>query len=314
MALAKRRKMLWFIGTVVAVLMLAGLALQAAIWINGSWVLERVDRVVGGSANVEQMAPAQYGDDPQQRLIVLRPNAISPAARLPVILFIHGGSWASGNPANYALIGRGFAPEGFVVVVAGYRLGDAGKYPAMLKDGAAALSWTHTNIAALGGDPDAIYLMGHSAGAYNAVMLALDQRWLQAANVPEAAVRGVVGISGPYDFLPLDTPDSIRAFGDAPDLPATQPINYTRSDAPPMLLLTGEADTTVKPRNTRGLAAALTELGAEVQTAYYPGMDHSDPLVALAAPWRNKRRVHAEIMRFLERTAASSVPVQHETR
>jgi len=306
--------MLWLIGAVVAVLALAGIALQIAIWINGSWVLERVDRVVGGSANVEQMVPAQYDDDPQQRLIVLRPNATSPAARLPVILFIHGGSWSSGNPENYALIGRGFAPEGFIVVVAGYRLGDVGKYPAMLEDGAAALSWTHTNIGALGGDPDAIYLMGHSAGAYNAVMLALDQQWLRTANVPETAIRGAIGISGPYDFLPLDGPGVERAFGDSPDLPATQPINYTRGDAPPMLLLTGEADTTVKPRNTRALAAALTELGAEAQTAYYPGMDHSAPLVALAAPWRNKSRVHAEIMRFLERTTASSVPVQHETR
>lgn len=314
LAAAKQQRMLWFSGMVLAALLAAGLALQIAIWVNGSWVLERVDRVAGGGANVTQMAPIQYGNDPLQRLIVSRPEGTAADARLPVIMFIHGGSWASGTPDNYTFIGRSFAPHGFVVVDAGYRLGDAGKYPAMLQDGAAALAWTRANIAELGGDPDAIFLMGHSAGAYNAVMLALDRQWMQAAGVPASAIRCVVGISGPYDFLPLDTPDSIRTFGDAADLPATQPINFVRGDAPPMLLVTGEADTKVKPRNTRALAAALDGLGVTVQTAYHPGMDHSDPLVALAAPWRKNSLVHAEILRFLSAPSASSVPVQGESR
>lgn len=314
MALAKRQGMLWFCGIILAILLLAGVALQIAIWVNGSWVLERVDRIAGDSADVAQMVPVQYGDDPQQRLIISRPKGIATDARLPVILFIHGGSWSSGKPENYAFIGRSFAPHGFVVVSAGYRLGDAGKYPAMLQDGATAIVWTRANIAELGGNPDAIYLMGHSAGAYNAVMLALDQQWMQAAGVPASTIRGVIGISGPYDFLPLDTPDSIRTFGDAPDLPATQPINFVRDDAPPMLLVSGDADTKVKPRNTRALAAALEGVGVEVQTAYHPGMDHSDPLVALAAPWRKSSQVHDEILRFLSTACTSSVPVQGETR
>lgn len=314
LAAAKRRKMLWFSGIILAILLMAGLALQIAIWVNGPWVLERVDRIAGGARNVEQMAPVQYGEDPQQRLIVLRPAGTPPDAHLPVIFFNHGGGWSDGSPENYTFIGRSFAPEGFVVVDAGYRLGDAGKYPAMLQDGAAALAWTRANIATLGGDADAIYLMGHSAGAYNTAMLALDPQWLAAANVPEAAIRGVAALSGPYDFLPLDTPDSIRAFGNAPDLAATQPINFARGDAPPMLLITGEADVTVKPRNTRALAAASQNLGSSVQASYHPGMDHSDPLVALAAPWRKTSQVHAEILRFITSSQRSSVPVQGETR
>lgn len=314
MAAAKRRKMFWFAGMVLAALIVAGLAVKIAILANGPFVLDRVDRITGGQRDVEQMPAVFYGDDPQQRLIVLRSGDTARDARLPVIFFMHGGGWASGSPENYAFIGRSFAPEGFVVVDAGYRLGETGKYPAMLRDGAAALAWTRANIAALGGDPDAIYLMGHSAGAYNVVMLALDRQWLAAAHVPETAIRGVAGLSGPYDFLPLDTPDSIRTFGDAPDLPVTQPINFARGDAPPMLLVTGEADTTVKPRNTRVLAAALAAQGGEVETAYHPGMDHSDPLVSLAAPWRSKRPVHAQILRFFARIRPSSVPVQGETR
>lgn len=306
--------MLWIFGTVLALAVLAGMAVQIAIWINGPWVLERVDRLAGGHREVEQMPAVQFGGDAQQRLIVLRPRGATVDARLPVILFIHGGGWARGRPEDYAFIGRSFAPKGFVVVDAGYRLGDSGKYPAMLADSAAALAWTHRNIATLGGDPGKIYLMGHSAGAYNAVMLALDRQWTDAAGVPTSALHGVVALAGPYDFLPLDGTDVERAFGDAGDLAATQPINFLRPDAPPMLLVTGEADTTVKPRNTRALAAGLAAAGGSVQTAYYAGMDHSDPLVALAAPWRESRPAHAEIMRFLASAHLSSVPVQGETR
>ncbi|MBU0669887.1 MAG: alpha/beta hydrolase [Alphaproteobacteria bacterium] len=176
------------------------------------------------------------------------------------------------------------------------------------------MSWLRENAARFGGDPERIYLAGHSAGAYNVVQVALEPHWLAAEGVPASAIRGVVGMAGPYDFFPFDKDSTRAAFGHAPDPAATQPINHTRPDAPPMLLLTGSEDTTVKPRNTRALAQALAESGVPVEARYYDGLDHSDVLIRLASPWRRQPGVRDDILGFLARREQASVPVQGENR
>lgn len=302
----------WTLGGIAGLLALGGIAFWIALQVNSVAVLDTIDRVTGGSRDVTRVARVRLGEAPTQTLSLYR--ARQTATPAPVLLFVHGGSWGWGDPKDYGFVARSLAPEGFVVALAGYRLGENGRYPAMLEDTAQAIGWLHANAARFGGDPGRIYLAGHSAGAYNVVQVALEPRWLAAQGVPAAAIRGVVGMAGPYDFFPFDKDSTRAAFGGASDPAATQPVNHVGPDAPPMLLLTGSEDTTVRPRNTRALAAALEAAGVAVETRYYDGFDHSDVLLRLASPWRRKPGLREDILRFLARTGHASVPVQGKSR
>lgn len=292
----------------LAAILLAGVLLLLAIRNNGPAVLDAVDRMTGGSRGVRLVAKTHYGQDPAQKLRIYAPaDADGP---LPVFLFVHGGSWSWGDPDDYNFIARAIAPAGFIVVLAGYRLGEEGRYPAMLEDTAAAVAETAGLAPRLGGDPDRIVLAGHSAGAYNVVQVALETKWLAASGVEP---RGVIGLSGPYDFYPFDKPSSRAAFGSVGAGAESQPISHIRADAPPMLLVHGEDDTLVRPRNTRALARALEQAGAPVETRIYPGFDHNAPLISLASPWRQRRDVDGAVVDFARRVSEVSVPVQAET-
>lgn len=321
--------MMWMFAGLAGVAVIAiagGFALQYAVSRNGPAVLSAVDRLTAGSRGTERKAAVALGTHKQQRLIVWGPERRDPAdAPLPVMVFAHGGSWRSGDPVDYGFIARAFVPEGFIVVLAGYRLGEAGIYPSMLEDTARAVAWTHAEIAAYGGDPKRIVIAGHSAGAYNAVMVALEEQWLGREGLSPDVISGVVGLSGPYDFIPLKSNSTIATFGHLADPAITQPIRHVRSDAPPMLLIHGENDPLVKPRNTRILAQALKDHGAQVTTEFYSEMEHNDPLISLAAPWRARRDIAELIAGFAQAVSATgqggrtqpqetSVPVQGESR
>lgn len=304
------KRMIKILAGIVLVLLLAGGALMLAIRNNGPAVLDAVDRIAGGKRDVALVEQARYGDAAKQKVRVYRQGAVGKP--LPVFLFVHGGSWRWGDPDDYGFVARAMAPEGYLVVLAAYRLGESGRYPAMLEDTAAAIAWTRANAARLGGDPDRIILAGHSAGAYNVVQVALEPQWLAARGVPEASIRGVVGLAGPYDFFPFDSDSTKASFGSVGAGAESQPVNHARADAPPMLLVHGDEDTLVKPRNTRALAGALEAKGAKVETLFYPGADHNAPLIWLAAPWRDRRDVVSKITGFARNAAEVSVPVQAE--
>ncbi len=303
-------KVLRMIGLFALGALVLAIALWAAVRMNGPAVLDALDRVTGGGRDIERVEKQVIGPDEAQKIAVYRQDGQDRV--LPVFLFVHGGAWRDGDPDDYTFVARAMAPEGFVVVLAGYRLGEEGRYPAMLEDTADAIAWTHANIARYGGDPERIFLSGHSAGAYNVVQVALDRRWLDARNVPDSAIAGVVGLSGPYDFFPFDKESTRAAFGSVNAAQDSQPVHHVRADAPPMLLMQGEADTVVRPRNTRALATGLARAGATVETAFYPGWSHNDPLLALASPWRTRRDVTARIVEFASNADQVSVPVQAE--
>lgn len=291
----------------VAIALLAGGALMLAIRNNGPAVLDAVDRLTGGTRAVSLVSKTRYGDHPAQKLRIYVPDDVE--GRLPIFLFVHGGSWASGDPDDYNFIARSIAPSGFVVVLAGYRLGQEGRYPAMLDDTAAAIAETARLAPGFGGDASRIVLAGHSAGAYNVVQVALEEEWLEHSR---AGIAGVVGLAGPYDFFPFDSESTIAAFGSVDAGPQSQPINHARADAPPMLLIHGERDTLVKPRNTRALEQALEQAGTPVETLYQPEFDHNAPLISLASPWRNRRDIGEAVTAFARRVTKVSVPVQAE--
>lgn len=202
----------------------------------------------------------------------------------PVLIFWYGGGWVKGSKEDYGFAARAYAAKGYLVVVPDYRLVPEVRFPAFVEDGAAAVKWVEVNIAKYGGDPKRIAFAGHSAGAYTAVMLASDPRYLKAVGVDPKVVTAAVGLSGPYDFYPF-TGRAIAAM-EGSDYRLTQPILLVTRDTAPLMLVTGTDDTTVRPKNARNLARRLTELGAPVELKEYPGLNHEDIVVALSRPFR----------------------------
>ena len=248
---------------------------------------------------VGRVAGLAYGDGPRRRLDVYLPPRLGGQPR-PVLLFFYGGNWRAGERADYAFVGRALAARGIVVVVADYRLYPEVSYPALLDDPAEALAWTSRHIGRYGGDPQRLFLMGHSAGAYNAAMLALDGQLLARHGVPATAVRGWIGLAGPYDFLPVENPAARPVFH-YPNTPAaSQPINHVSGAAPPALLIAARKDALVNPqRNTGGLAYRLRARGVRVSEDYPTLVGHQTLVASLAAPARWLAPTLEQVLRFI---------------
>jgi acetyl esterase/lipase len=177
------------------------------------------------------------------------------------------------------------------------------RYPDFLKDGAAAIRWAQDHAAEYGGDPSRIVLAGHSAGGYNAVMLALDTEFVRAAGVRPGVIKAAAGLAGPYDFAPFNEAYSRNAFGQYPDPAATQPINYVERDSVPIWMGYGLKDTVVYPQNIDSLERELKAKGARYQARRYPDVDHAGMVLALSQPFRGTAPVLAEMTAFLKRYA-----------
>lgn len=224
-----------------------------------------------------------YAENPRRLLDIYAPRRNATPA--PVVVFFYGGGWASGAKAMYRFVGAALAARGILVAIPDYRLYPQVRFPAFMDDAAEAVAWTHANAARFGGDPHRLFLMGHSAGAHIAALLALDASYLRAVHLsPARDVCGVIGLAGPYDFLPLHDATLEAIFGPEAERPRSQPINYVSSQAPPMLLLAGRDDHTVDPGNTLRLAARLRAAGATAEDQLYPLVGHKTLIVAFSGP------------------------------
>ncbi len=238
-----------------------------------------------------------YGAGARRKLDIYRPTAAGGAA--PLVVFLYGGSWRSGERGSYKFVAAPLAARGAVVVVPDYRLYPEVQFPGFLQDNAAAVAWAVANAASLGADPKAVFIVGHSAGAYNAAMLALDPSLLAAAGMDRAALAGVAALATPADFLPSSDPDVYPVFGTA-NTPAHQPLAYADGRGPPMLLLHGDADTVVQPRNTAALAAKLRAAGGAVETRLYPGIGHVGLVTAFAPLFQSRAPVLDDVWSFIQ--------------
>ena len=218
----------------------------------------------------------------------------------PLAVFFYGGGWEDGAKENYRFAAMALAKRGIVTVVPDYRLYPDVRFPDFIQDGAKAVRWARRNAEEFGADPGLIFLIGHSAGAYIATMLALDKTWLDAESL--AAVSGIIGLSGPYDFLPLRSDTLKRIFAPAGgDLSSSQPITYARGDAAPMLLISGLADKMVRAENSRALAAAVTAKGGDASTRLYNRVDHMIVMGAFSPILRPLAPSLSDTLTFIER-------------
>ncbi len=231
------------------------------------------------------------------RLDIWRPAQGEPP--FPVILFSHGGGWHSGARGHYGFAARAFASRGYMAVVPDYRLYPHARFPAFVEDVARAVAWTHDHVANYGGDPDRLFLSGHSAGAYNVMMVALDRQWLGRLGKRTDIIKGVAVLAGPYDFLPLDPGAAQNSFGHWPRPHMTQPVNFARADGPPLLLLHGRKDDVVGLYNSRNLREAVLAAGGDAELIEYPGIDHYDIVMALSRPFRGRAPALADVADWL---------------
>jgi acetyl esterase/lipase len=261
----------------------------------GCTPLTAFDTLIPKDRGVEVVAAnAAYGTDARQRIDVYRPRRAG-TERAPIIVFFYGGSWNSGTKSGYAFVARALASRGFVVAVPDYRLVPRVRYPAFVEDGAAAIRWVAKNADHLGGDSSRIVLAGHSAGAYNAAMLAYDPRWLQA---DQRRIRGFIGLAGPYDFLPFTGGVTRETFSGIDDPKSTQPVTFVRPGAPPAFLATGAHDRIVLPRNSDSLAARLRSVGSRVVRRSYEDLGHVGILTVIARPLRRRATVLDDMIAF----------------
>jgi acetyl esterase/lipase len=270
------------------VLILMGLSYHFA-------ALEIFNFLVPKDAGSKQIAQdVAYGSETRQKLDIYAPTAAK--GPWPVVVFVHGGSWQEGNKNPYAFVGRALAAQGFLALVINYRLHPKDRYPAFVDDTALALQWAAQHATEHGGNATQLFAMGHSAGAYNVAQAVLTR------NVPK--LKGVITLSGPFDFLPLDSPITKEVFRDIADLPDTQPINHVRADAPQFLILHGSEDKTVFLKNPRALDAALKRVGVQSILKIYDGVSHAGIMLALSIWQRSNAPVLEDVTTFIHDAVA----------
>ncbi len=242
-----------------------------------------------------------YGSDPRQKLDIYRPAGGRPSKA--VIVFLYGGSWKSGERADYRFVGEAFASRGYTVVIPDYRLYPEVRFPVFVEDAAKAVAWVSRNGIADEDDPKPIVLMGHSAGAHIAALLALDQSYLDAAGAPGHLIDGWVGLAGPYAFDPSEYPNTRPIFATASDPDQTRPTRFATEAAPPTLLLHGTEDETVFPKNSQDLARKLQGLGVDARYGALPDVGHTGILLALARPFQDPALVLEPTEAFIDSLA-----------
>lgn len=252
------------------------------------------------SGAVRAATGVAYGDGPRRTLDVYAPATRSQNA--PVLVFFYGGGWRTGAKEQYSFVGDAFAAHGFVTIIPDYRLAPETQFPGFLEDNAAALRWVQDNIAQYGGDPTRIVLAGHSAGAYNAVMVGLNEDYARAAGFDPRAVRAVVGIAGPYGFY-FNNPVIRTAFGEEPDPARMHALGFARADAPPLLLLAGAADRRVPLRAAEEMRRSAVAAGGQAELIVYERLDHPGILQALALERRENNSVFQDTLRFARHAA-----------
>ena len=263
-----------------------------------------------------------YGDDALQNLDIYYPKDLAEALRqsdsgavshdYPMVVFVHGGSWQSGNKDDYAFVGESLAQAGYVTAVINYRKAPEHVYPDYVQDTAQAIAWSHEHAANYYADADRLAVVGHSAGAFNAVAAIADKKFLAPYGMQPTDIRAVVGIAGPYSYDFREYPTAV-AFpsGATPD--EVMPDRHITGAQPPYLLLTAGNDKTVYPQNAINMQKALLEHGVDVETGVIDGASHATSIGAFASPLRWLNDSRAQVLNYLQPQLSAAPPKSTES-
>jgi acetyl esterase/lipase len=268
-----------------------GLVAGLAGWLGGCSPAALLNATVPHKG-YELEADIPYGPLPRQKLDFYRPGRPRPDGK--AVIFFHGGAWDHGDKGEYLFLGQALAARGIAVAIVDYRLFPEVRFPTFLEDNALALRWTADRVGL-----DKLVVMGHSAGAHIALMLAANTPYLATVGVDRMKIRGVVGLSGPYDFLPLTDPKLQDIFG-GPNNPKIEPITFAKAPLPSALLIHGAADITVEPGNSERLAAAWRAAGGSVELKLYPGVDHKGVVAAFSDLLRERAPTRDDVLAWIE--------------
>jgi acetyl esterase/lipase len=252
----------------------------------------------------ERDAAVAYGKLPRQNLDIYRPQK-NTKTHLPVVIFFYGGCWGACNglhKRDYAFVAEAFSSNDMLAVVVDYREYPEVNFPTIMEDAKNAVEWVAKNINAYGGNPNKLFLMGHSAGAHIASMLAVDRQHLSQHTYEK--LRGFIGLAGPYNFLPFDEDYMPILFASPMTEAESQPIHFVNKQLTiPFLLLHGANDTRVKIRNTETMATAIQQQGGDAIATIYPNTDHASIISAFSVIFRDKKPVFADVKTFIEKNS-----------
>jgi acetyl esterase/lipase len=284
------KKMILWIGALLLLIAAVGIGL---FLYSPALLVDTVDRIASRADATKIADGVTFGPHNGNKLDIWS-TATKGKTLKPVMVFFYGGGWANGKRGEYGYAARPFIENGYIVVLPDYRHVPEVRFPGFLEDSAAAVKWVQANIAKYGGDPHRVNVAGHSAGAYNALMLALDPQWLG-----DKPVRSAISMAGPADFFPFTSRRAIDAMSQAPNPKATQPISFVRKDAPPILLIHGTADTVVRIRNANSLYAKQSAAGGDITLKAHAGASHDDLVLSFSTLFRGRLPVVAESIAFL---------------
>jgi acetyl esterase/lipase len=254
--------------------------------------LARTDNFVA----IEDIA---YGEHSLNRLDIYLPG--QGQALHATVVFFYGGCWGGCETKDkeyYLFVAQALTSHGYAVVIPDYRRYPGVRFDQIIDDARRSVEWVKAHGAEYGADSENIFLMGHSAGAHLAAMLTLNEDYLRSETYQ--GIKGFIGLAGPYDFLPLTEAYQKEIFGPEEKYPASQPVNFVQGTEPPLLLLYGNNDETVKPINIKSLSYKVRDAAGCVETRLYDDLDHIDLLAALALPLQDSKPILSDIVAFLD--------------
>lgn len=291
----------------IAALLVAGLCLTQPSWAIGALELVNAISPAGGVGVSKDIA---YGEYPAQNLDVYYPKALAQARkqghviqqRYPLVVFVHGGSWESGNKDQYAFVGQSLAQAGYVTAVINYRKAPEFIYPVFVEDTAQAVAWTYQNADKFYANPQQMAVVGQSAGAFNVVAAMSNQQFLAPYGLQPSDIKAVVGIAGPYSY-DFRTSNSRSVFPSDATPEQVMPDRLLQAGPsglqPAYLLLTAENDKVVGDQNTERMAQALQAVNAVVTVSEIKGASHATSIGAMAGPLRGLNDVRQQLLDYL---------------
>lgn len=239
-----------------------------------------------------------YGPHERHKLDIYRAKKLDETA--PILVFMHGGGWRNGDKQMYKFLAQGFAKEGYDIAVPNYRLAPEAKYPDMLHDTAKAVAYVAKAY------PDRpLVLMGHSAGAYNVLMMGLDAAYLGDESVEMCSrISGIISLAGPTGEIKLKSPKYVEVFPNRFE-GKDGAINNIDAPAPMMLIANGDADTQVDTINATGLAKRIETRGGEAVLKIYPDHSHNDLVKFLSRYFEKQSPIKDDITAFIKSLPSS---------